>query len=125
MNDHCCRDVLNIFFFLNRSVGRYHHKISRAPTRRIDVLGREQDPYLRPSFSSLAFEGPYAESMHSSIDDDHHQRISTRTLSSAPELQVRRLSEQDWPHFIMHHSHELPSIISRSPSHSTASTRPL
>ena len=116
---------LDWYLFLFSSSNRYHHKISKRPTRRIDVLAREQDPYLRPSLSSLAFDGPYAESMHSSLEDDRHQRASTRTMSSVPELQVRRLSEQDWPQFTMYSSHGLPSIRSHSPSHSTASTRPL
>jgi len=87
--------------------------------RRIDVLAREQDHYLRPSLSSLAFDGPYAESLDSSMDD--HQRISVRTISSQPELQVRRLSQQDWPHFAVHNPYGLSSLVSDS----TNSTRPL
>ena len=105
----------------------YHHhrKVSERGARRIDILAREQDPYLRPSLSSLAFDGPYAESMQSSMED-HHQRMSIRTMSSVPELQVRRLSEQDWPHFAMQSVHAgLPSLLSHSPSQSTTSTRPL
>jgi hypothetical protein len=87
--------------------------------RRIDVLAREQDHYLRPSLSSLAFDGPYAESLDSSMDD--HQRISVRTISSQPELQVRRLSQQDWPHFAVHNPYGLSSLVSDS----TNSTHPL
>ena len=100
---------------------RYHHKISNGHSRRIDVLAREQDPYLRPSLSSLAFDGPYAESLQSSMNENHQQRLSARSLSSVPELQVRRLSEQDWPHFAMHPAHGFSSLASQS----TASTRPL
>ncbi|CAF3578872.1 unnamed protein product [Adineta steineri] len=105
--------------FRKRTTNHYHHKISNRPTRRIDILAREQDHYLRPSLSSLAFDGPYAESLDSSIDD--HQRISVRTISSQPELQVRRLSEQDWPHFAMHNPYGLSSNL----SHTTTSNRPL
>jgi hypothetical protein len=108
---------------IRRSPHRHHRKISRRPTRRIDVLAREQEHYLRPSISSLAFDGPYAESISSSNDD--HQRISNRTISPVPELQVRRLSEQDWPHFAMHNPYGLPAFLSESPSQSTSSTRPL
>ncbi len=110
-------------FCWNRSSKHYHHKICNHPSRRIDVLAREQDHYLRPSLSSLAFDGPYAESLDSSLDD--HQRISTRTGSSQPELQVRRLSEQDWPHFAMHNPYGLSALLSASPSHSTNSNRPI
>ena len=108
--------------FLNRSNNRYHAKISKRPTRRIDILAREQDPYLRPSISSLAFDGPYAESSESSTDD--HQRVSINTVSAAPELQVRRLSEQDWPHFAMHNPYGL-SLLGDSSLHSNNSNRPL
>ncbi len=88
----------------------------------MDILAREQDHYLRPSLSSLAFDGPYAESLNSSMDD--HQRISITTASAAPELQVRRLSEQDWPHFAMHNPYGLPSIASGSTLHSINPNRP-
>lgn len=115
--------VLRITLFSNRSPNRYHHQISKRSSRKFNVLAREQDHYLRPSLSSLAFDGPYAESINSSADD--HQRISTRTISSQPELQVRRLSEQDWPHFAVHHPYGLASIRSISPTHSTDSNRPL
>jgi len=108
---------------LNRSTNRYHHKISKRPKRRIDILAREQDNYLRPSLSSLAFDGPYAESFSSSMDD--HQRVSIRTTSPGPELQVRRLSEQDWPHFAMHNPYGLSSLLSDSSAHSTNPNRPL
>jgi hypothetical protein len=113
---------------LNRSTNRFHHKISKRPGRRIDILAREQDHYLRPSLSSLAFDGPYAESLSSSIDD--HQRISINTTASPPplpppELQVRRLSEQDWPHFAMHNPYGLSSLLTDSPLHSSNSNRPL
>ena len=106
--------------FLNRSVKQYQHKISNQSSRRVDVLAREQDHYLRPSLSSLVFDGPYAESIDSSADD-HHQRISVRTMSSQPELQVRRLSEQDWPHFSTNNPYGLPSLMSDT----TNSSRPL
>ncbi|CAF4139998.1 unnamed protein product, partial [Rotaria sordida] len=110
-------------YFRKRSTNRYHHNISKRPTRQMDVLAREQDHYLRPSLSSLAFDGPYVESFDSSADD--HQKISTRTISSQPELQVRRLSEQDWPHFAMHNPYGgWPSVLLNSPSHSTDSNRP-
>ncbi|CAF4066459.1 unnamed protein product, partial [Rotaria sp. Silwood2] len=109
--------------FRKRSTNRYHHKISKRPTRHMDILAREQDHYLRPSLSSLAYDGPYAESFNSSADDQ--QRISTRTISSQPELQVRRLSEQDWPHFAMHNPYGWSSLLLNSPSHSTNSNRPL
>ncbi|CAF3399711.1 unnamed protein product [Rotaria socialis] len=110
----CCR---------KRSTNRYHHKISERPTRQMEVLAREQDHYLRPSLSSLAFDGPYAESFNSSADDQ--QRISTRTISSQPELQVRRLSEQDWPHFAMHNPYGWSSLLLNSPSYSADSNRPI
>jgi len=55
---------------------------------------------------------------------DDHQRISINTTSSPPELQVRRLSEQDWPHFAMHTPYGLSSLLSDSPLHSTNSNRP-
>jgi hypothetical protein len=106
-----------------RSTKQYHHKISKRPSRRVDILAREQDHYLRPSLSSLAFDGPYSESVDSSMDD--HQRISTRTTSSHPELQVRRLSQQDWPHFAMHNPYGLSALLSTSPSDSTNSNHPL
>ena len=115
--------IIEIRISLRRAPHRHHRKISRRPTRRIDVLAREQEHYLRPSISSLAFDGPYAESISSSNDD--HQRVSNRTISPVPELQVRRLSEQDWPHFAMHNSYGLPAFLSESPSQSTSSTRPL
>jgi hypothetical protein len=111
--------ILKLFFY-NRSTNNYRrHKISNSPVRRIDVLAREQDHYLRPSLSSLAFDGPYAESLDSSMDDI--QRISVRTISSQPELQVRRLSQQDWPHFAVHNPYGLSSLVSDS----TNSNRPL
>jgi hypothetical protein len=110
-------------FLSNRSTSRYQHKISKRPARRVDILAREQDHYLRPSLSSLAFDGPYAESLNSSLDD--HQRISINTASAAPELHVRRLSEQDWPHFAMHNPYGLSSLVSDSPLHSTTPNRPL
>lgn len=88
----------------------------------MEILAREHDHYLRPSISSLAFDGPYAESLDSSMDD--HQRISINTTSPPPELQVRRLSEQDWPHFAMHNPYGLHSILSDSSLHSTHPHRP-
>ncbi|CAF0904049.1 unnamed protein product, partial [Adineta ricciae] len=106
--------------FRKRSVKQYQHKISNQSSRRVDVLAREQDHYLRPSLSSLVFDGPYAESIDSSADDNH-QRISVRTMSSQPELQVRRLSEQDWPHFSTNNPYGLPSLMSDT----TNSSRPL
>lgn len=93
-----------------RSKNRYNAKISQRSTRRVDILAREQDHYLRPTIASLAYDGPYDESLHSSAED--HQRISIRTTSPAPELQVRRLSEQDWPHFAMHNPYGLSSLLS-------------
>ncbi len=53
-----------------------------------------------------------------------HQRISTRTGSSQPELHVRRLSQQDWPHFAMHNPYGLSTLLSGSSSHSTNSNHP-
>lgn len=123
------RIMKNYFCFVfqtlssNRSTNRYNHKISKRPTRRIDILAREQDHYLRPSLSSLAFDGPYAESLNSSSDDQ--QRVSINTASGGPELQVRRLSEQDWPHFAMHNPYGLTTHLSESPLHSTNSNRPI
>ena len=102
---------------------RYRHQISKHPTRHIDILAREQDAYLRPSLSSLAFDGPCIESVSSSIDDRHG--VSTGRMSTQPELQVRRLSEQDWPHFAMHNPYGLSSLLLNSPPDSTNSNRPL
>ncbi len=56
---------------------------------------------------------------------DDHQRVSIRTTSPGPELQVRRLSEQDWPHFAMHNPYGLSSLLSDSSAHSTNPNRPL
>jgi len=113
-----------IYFHRIRSTNRYQHKISNRPTRRIDILAREQDHYLRPSLSSLAFDGPYTESLNSSIED--HQRISINTAAQPqPELQVRRLSEQDWPHFAMHNPYGFSALVTDSPLDSTNSNRPL
>ena len=109
-------------FLLNSSHKRYRHKFSKRSSRRMQILAREQDHYLRPSISTLAFDGPYAESLDSSNDD--HQRISINTTSPAPELQVRRLSEQDWPHFAMHNPYGLHSLFSDSSLHSTNLHRP-
>jgi hypothetical protein len=55
--------------------------------------------------------------MNSLAED--HPRISVRTITPGPELQVRRLSEQDWPHFAMHNPYGLQSLLSDSPSHTT------
>lgn len=115
--------LLKIFEY--RSTNRYQHKISKRPTRRIDILAREQDHYLRPSLSSLAFDGPYAESLNSSSEDQQHVSINTTSGAGGPELQVRRLSEQDWPHFAMHNPYGLPTLLSESSLHSTNSNHPL
>jgi hypothetical protein len=86
-----------MLIYLNRSrISSHNHQIYKPTARRIDILSREQNPY----YQSSAFHRVYNEPQR----------------ASAPELQVRRLSQQDWPYSSAYNPYALPSASSYSSS---------
>jgi hypothetical protein len=74
-----------------------HHQIIKPIARRIDILSQREINYFPSKFNE-------------------QQRISR------PELQVRRLSQEDWAYCTAYNAYALRSIVSTSLS-SSASTR--
>ncbi len=89
---------MSLCLYLNRSRNSSHQQIFKiATTRRIEIPTPEQNNYFR---SSLIFNE------------------QQRTLP--PELQVRRLSQEDWPYLT---AYALPSILSTSLSSAASSSQ--
>jgi hypothetical protein len=73
-----------------------HHQIIKPTTRQIDILSQQEINYF-PS------------------------RLTEQPRNSQPELQVRRLSQEDWAYFTAYNAYALRSIVSATLS--SASTR--